>query len=297
MALPAPVVLPALELHDDDLLVAAHAHDLAEHARAPEPGGIHDGVALRPEVRHLAELDRVALSGRKTLELTTSPSRTRYCLPPEMITASTGCLLGECGARGCRKADLTTPVGLVNVGPSRRGRPPADVDDGRAPSLPPRCAPRSAPARAARGDRPAPAWTARPVVACPGASPPPLPFLSSASSGSPSSAPGAPAGQGPRHGRLLTTADLAGVREHLRGYRPVGAGRRLRADPAPGGVRAAALVPGDLRERVPLRHALGRPSVVGQRARVGRALLRPGAPLGPPRSSSAGEPRRAPPRG
>ena len=42
--------------------------DLAEDARGAEPGGIHDRVALGPEVRHLAELHRVALSGGEALQ-------------------------------------------------------------------------------------------------------------------------------------------------------------------------------------------------------------------------------------
>src|SRR4029079_2866373 len=44
-------------------------YDLAEHARAPEAGGVHHRIPLRSEVRDLAELHRVALSGGQTLEL------------------------------------------------------------------------------------------------------------------------------------------------------------------------------------------------------------------------------------
>ena len=48
-------------------------------------------------------------------------------------------------------------------------------------------------------------------------------------------------------GRLLAAGDLAGVREHLRGFGAVGARRRVRPDPGPGGAGAAPVVPGGLR--------------------------------------------------
>jgi hypothetical protein len=68
MALPAPVVLPALELHDHDLPVATGPHDLTHDARAAEPGGVHDGIALGSKVRHLPKLHGVALPGGKSLD-------------------------------------------------------------------------------------------------------------------------------------------------------------------------------------------------------------------------------------
>src|SRR5262245_36543833 len=68
MTLPAPVVLAALELHDDQLLVAALPHDLPEDARPAQPGRVHDGIVLAAEIGHLAELDRVALPGGKPLK-------------------------------------------------------------------------------------------------------------------------------------------------------------------------------------------------------------------------------------
>src|SRR5262249_24739785 len=68
MALPAPVVLATLELHDDQLLVAALPHYLPEDARPAQPGRIHDGVALGAEIGLLAKLDRVALPGGEPFE-------------------------------------------------------------------------------------------------------------------------------------------------------------------------------------------------------------------------------------
>src|SRR5687768_11789115 len=60
MTLLLRVVLPALELEDDDLLVARVADDLARHLRAGEQR--HDGlhlVAVRSE-EDLVELDRAS---------------------------------------------------------------------------------------------------------------------------------------------------------------------------------------------------------------------------------------------
>src|SRR5262245_31051376 len=68
MALAAPVVLPALELHDDDLPVPAGPHDLPKHPRRPQARGIHDRIPLGPEIRDLAELHRVTLAGGEAFE-------------------------------------------------------------------------------------------------------------------------------------------------------------------------------------------------------------------------------------
>ena len=53
MALPAPVVLAALDLHDDDLLLAAHSHNLAE-AGTKLVRGVVPGAALMSAVGLLA---------------------------------------------------------------------------------------------------------------------------------------------------------------------------------------------------------------------------------------------------
>src|SRR4029453_15470267 len=120
MALPAPVVLPALELHDDDLLLAAHSHDLAEHARASETGGVHDGITVRAEVRHLAELHRVALSGGQTLELDHVALSAPVLLAPGDDHGFHEAASSESrGTRGCRKPRFDhTDAGLSTLGPS-----------------------------------------------------------------------------------------------------------------------------------------------------------------------------------
>ena len=120
MTLTAPVILPALELHDDDLLLATHPHDLADHACAPETGGVHHGIPLRSEVRDLAELHRVALSGGQTLELD-------HVALSDPVLLATGDDHGfheaasseNRGTRGCRKPRFDhTDAGLSTLGRS-----------------------------------------------------------------------------------------------------------------------------------------------------------------------------------
>jgi Co/Zn/Cd efflux system component len=68
MALSATVVLPAFELHDDDLSLPTRPDDLPKDAHGAEPSGIHDGVALGPEIRDIAEFHRVPLTGAESLQ-------------------------------------------------------------------------------------------------------------------------------------------------------------------------------------------------------------------------------------
>src|SRR5262249_18395904 len=72
--------------------------------------------------------------------------------------------------------------------------------------------------------------------------------------------------------------------------RPLGPARLGGAHAGPGGHRAAALVPPDVRQRPPVRHGVGGPPVLDEHPRLRDALLRPGARLRPAARGAIREP-------